>query len=273
MPGPWIPPLAQTAPQRYDARWGENVVRTLNEFIQQFTKGDIEARSQLISDFGRIIGLPARITVGTYQILVSDDVVDVNFAGAVTLTLARAPIKGQRFIIQDSSGAACVNNITINPPPGITLNGSSSGIAIASDYGRALVIYNGLEYILAGLPAASVAVPVENRYDIALYRPGIYTSSQRVIKIQNVRASTFPIGLTASSARLDTSATNQTDFDLQKSGVSFGTCRIAAGAVVGTFISAAGVTFAADDRYEVFGPATADVSAAGLSITLKGTVG
>lgn len=108
-------------------------------------------------------------------------------------------------------------------------------------------------------------------YDVAIYRPGIYGISLRLVKVVFDRTAIYPPNLTGSEGLLDVAATAQTDFDLQKNGVSFGTCRVAAAAKVATFISASGTTFAAGDYYEVFAPSTSDVTAAGLSVSLKGT--
>ena len=70
---------------------------------------------------------------------------------------------------------------------------------------------------------------------------------------------------------LGTATTAQTDFDLQKNGVSFGTMRFAAAATVATFISAAGATFAAGDILKVISPNPADATAADLGFSLAGT--
>jgi hypothetical protein len=113
--------------------------------------------------------------------------------------------------------------------------------------------------------------PKKPIYDVAIYRPGIYTATQLLVKVMFVCEAIYPVALLDSEGRLDVAATAQTDFDLQKNGVSFGTCRVAAAAVDATFISASGVTFAAGDYYEVYAPGTADATAAGLSLTLKGT--
>ena len=86
---------------------------------------------------------------GTYQILLTDHVLDVNAAAAADLTLPLKPSKGQVFEVQDSSGNAATNNITILPPSGINLNGGPGGFVISSNYGRAVIHYNGAQYLAA----------------------------------------------------------------------------------------------------------------------------
>ena len=92
-----------------------------------------------------LLGLPlgeVTITAATYQILTTDSFVYVSRAGIVTLTLPDAAAwlaedaHGAPFqlIIQDVSGAAFTNNITINRAGSDTVNGLTS-ITITSDYG------------------------------------------------------------------------------------------------------------------------------------------
>lgn len=79
------------------------------------------------------------ITTATYVVLPADAIIYVNRAGTVTLTLPDAAAwlaahpTGQ-LIIQDISGAASTNNITINRAGSDTINGLTS-VTITSDYG------------------------------------------------------------------------------------------------------------------------------------------
>ena len=68
-----------------------------------------------------------------------------------------------------------------------------------------------------------------------------------------------------------TSATAQTDFDIQKNGSSFGTMRFAASGTVASFISASGSTFAAGDVLKVVAPASPDSTIADVGFMLVAT--
>ncbi len=82
---------------------------------------------------------------------------------------------------------------------------------------------------------------------------------------------TFSAALSGSAGTLNVAATAQTDFDVQKNGVSFGTIRFAAAGTVASFISASGATFAIGDILTVIAPASADASASTLGFTLVAT--
>lgn len=138
------PPLLPEAPERYTRRWAEDFRRELDQHFERALLGDVEAQSALISLSGRRIK-PALVTAATYTIKLTEDLVDVNFAGAVALTLPANPGFGQRIIVQDSSGAASGNNITITPAAG-NINGTSSYV-LSTDYGRVTMIYNGTQWI------------------------------------------------------------------------------------------------------------------------------
>ncbi len=138
-PGPLPQPLAH-----YDRRWASTLVADLERFFASIP-GVLEAQSLLLSRAGRRTNLTL-VTTATYTVKLTDDVIDVNFAGTVTLTLPLAPGNGQRFLVQDSSGAASSNNITVDRPSGIDLNGGTAGLVLSTDYGRLLFIYNGTQY-------------------------------------------------------------------------------------------------------------------------------
>lgn len=80
------------------------------------------------------------ITAASYQVLVSDDFIGVNRAGAVTVTLEAAPTMGREVTIKDISGAAGANNITISGN-GNNIDGSSTRF-INSNYGSVTLIFN-----------------------------------------------------------------------------------------------------------------------------------
>lgn len=139
------PNLAQP-PDRYDPRWGRELVRELNAYFQRLLKGDVEAQATLASLAGRKIR-PVLVTEPTYTVKLTEDLVDVNYAGAVALTLPANPGFGQRVQVQDSSGNASASNITIAPASG-TVNGAATYV-LATDYGRVTLIHNGTQWIAA----------------------------------------------------------------------------------------------------------------------------
>jgi len=132
--------------ERYDFRWAANLIRTLDLFFASLS-GDLEAVSELISSAGRTINM-VTVTDATYTVRTGDDVVDVNRAGVVTVTLPEVTMikAGKRFYVQDSSGGASGNTITIASPGGVNINGGAS-VTLTTDYGRKLIIYNGTQYI------------------------------------------------------------------------------------------------------------------------------
>lgn len=137
-------PLPQPR-EHYDRRWADTLIGDLERFFDSIP-GVLEAQSLLLSRAGRRVSV-SLVTAATYTIKLTDDVVDVNFAGTVTATLPLSPGLGQRIWVQDSSGAAAGNNITVDPPSGINLNGGTGGLVLSTNYGRLLFIYNGTQYI------------------------------------------------------------------------------------------------------------------------------
>lgn len=82
------------------------------------------------------------------------------------------------------------------------------------------------------------------------------------------RACTFSAALAGSVGRASVAATAQTDFDLQKNGVSFGTMRFAISGTSATFIAASATSFAAGDVLSVVAPGTPDATLANIAATL-----
>jgi formylmethanofuran dehydrogenase subunit D len=107
-------------------------------------------------------------------------------------------------------------------------------------------------------------------YDIGATYNGAPQASTVLLRIPFVRAVTFPIGLSGSQGVLGTAATAQTNFDILKNGVSFGTMRFAISGTVASFISTNGATFAAGDVLTVISPASPDATAAHVGFCLTG---
>lgn len=109
-------------------------------------------------------------------------------------------------------------------------------------------------------------------YDPMIFVPGVFTASQVIFAGTFLRACTFPAALTGAVAKLQVAATGSTVFSLQKNGTEFGTITFAGSGTVGTFASSAGTTFnGTTDAFSIVAPATPDGTAAGLSVSLKGT--
>ena len=86
----------------------------------------------------------------TYTIAATDYYVAVNPSAATTITLpvsgvgvGEAP-SGQIFIVADTNGTAGSNNITIVPTNTDTINGSTGGTMINSNWGSLSFISNGV---------------------------------------------------------------------------------------------------------------------------------
>lgn len=119
-----------------------------------------------------------------------------------------------------------------------------------------------------GGPGAATSQP----YDVGFSLNGAPTSSQRVFITKFARTVVFAAGLAPSAGIARTAATAQTDFDIQRNGVSVGTVRWAAAGTTPTFIMAAQTTFTGGtDILEVFAPASADATLANYGVTLAGT--
>ena len=129
----------------YDQGWASVFVRKMETFMESL-RGEWDCTSKFTTRSGRILNL-TRVTSATYTVLQTDDVVDINSTQSVTLTLPSSPRTGERHQIQDSSGNALVNNITINPASG-NINGSTT-VTTNVNYGRVTAIYNGTRWILA----------------------------------------------------------------------------------------------------------------------------
>ena len=139
-------PLPQPR-DRYEFRWAQDLTRMIEKFFGSLA-GDWTAQSTIIGLGGRRLKT-TNVTVPEYTVQLTDDLIDVDHPAAVTLTLPTNPGRGQRFTIQDSSGKASVNKITIVSASGVDLNGSSADIVLANDFVRVTVNYNDKQYILA----------------------------------------------------------------------------------------------------------------------------
>jgi len=110
-------------------------------------------------------------------------------------------------------------------------------------------------------------------YYTGSYISGSPTASQKVHLHSFSAEVVFPAALAGSKGRALVAATAQTDFDIQKSGVSIGTMRFAAAGTLATFIAASETTFdpTSDDYLTVVAPGTPDATLADVAFTLAGS--
>jgi hypothetical protein len=120
-----------------------------------------------------------------------------------------------------------------------------------------------------GLPAVVPATSMP--YDISLYVPGVFTSSQNCAEMNIVRAFTLPGGLGGSIAKLDAAPTSSAVFSIQRNGSQIGTITFGAGATTGTLAMASPAFFNPTDTLRIVAPSSADATAAGLSLSILGS--
>lgn len=107
-------------------------------------------------------------------------------------------------------------------------------------------------------------------FDVHTFYPGVPTASAKLYRGKVARALVAPANFAGAQFTGTVNATASTVFDVQKNGVSCGTCTIAAGTLTPTFATTGGaaVNFAAGDVLSVIAPATPDATLADPAITL-----
>lgn len=84
------------------------------------------------------------VTTATHTIMASDEVILVNYAGAVTLTLpAVSSAEDKYYVIIDISGEAETNNITINAAGEDTIVGEDSFV-LAQNYNSITLVHDDI---------------------------------------------------------------------------------------------------------------------------------
>lgn len=121
--------------------------------------------------------------------------------------------------------------------------------------------------------SGTTAVGATQPYIMSAFKNTAPTSSERMLghTFPDVSGLATEADLTASSVEAETAATSQTDFDILKNDVSFGTIRFAALGTVATFVSVTAQTFVQGDRLEIIAPGTADATLANIYFTIAGT--
>lgn len=157
------------------------------------------------------------------------------------------------YVINDCTGGFSVT-IKTAAGTGVTVNNGERAVAYCDATNvEPMTTSGGEPYVCGGMYNGLLPA------NIVLYR------------LPLTHAVTFPAGMTGSYGTAGTAATAETNIDLLKNGVSFGTMRFNAAADTANFIAATETSFAAGDVLTMIGPATPDVSLAGLGWTLKGT--
>ena len=164
----------------------------------------------------------------------------------------------------ESSGA----DYSIGIGNNVGCNGTDKRIWLKTD-NASVKIGSGGEMYLSG-DAGSTWKGVVNARFSTNFLVGAPSNSQLVHHEVMTDAITFPSGLSGSAGYADTTATAQTDFDVQKNGSSVGTIRFAIGTNAPTFIMASATAFAAGDRLKVIAQASADATLGDFSFTLVG---
>ena len=201
---------------------------------------------------------------------------DANY----TLSALTSPKEWHYGILKVTSGVPLTAQrdliVPANKKHYIVFNSSSGGqaIRVKTSGGTGVVVANGATAFLRcdGTNVVSIAGGDTNvGYDVGGFLANVMYNNQKMLKHVFTRSVIFPSGLTGSQGKSGVAATAQTDIDIQKNGVSIGTMRFAAAATVPTFIFSSAQTFNAGDYIDFVGPATADVTLADISYTLKGT--
>jgi hypothetical protein len=201
-------------------------------------------------------------------------------ASDVTLTDAEAmnyrainltgTLTGNRnLIVPDYENVYTVRNATSGAFDVTVKTSAQLGGEVVTQGSTAILVCDGtdvLSQIIEGIPAGST-----EPFIVGAWKNGAPTASERVLGFVipgGLTGLQIAAGATNSQAEAETSATAQTDFDLQKNGSSFGTIRWAAAGTVATFVSVSLTTFAAGDTIEIQAPGSPDATLANLYFTL-----
>jgi len=112
--------------------------------------------------------------------------------------------------------------------------------------------------------------PVYANYDFVMFFEGNQTNSETIMRFVATRSFTLPISLTGSYASAITASSGTAIFTINQNGTQKGTITFTASST-GTFSFTAAVSFVAGDVVTIVGPATADSTLAGISVSFTGT--
>lgn len=100
--------------------------------------------------------------------------------------------------------------------------------------------------------------------------PGKPDDGSMVARYIFLDSAAFDVNMAGSRAISSVAADLDSDFDLQKNGVSFGTMTFASGDDFATFVAASGPTFVAGDVLTIVAPSPQDADLEDVTIGLKG---
>lgn len=133
-PGPLPRPIT------FDRRWGSELVSALQRYFDNL-RGDVEAQGKLITHSGRVCHL-TNVTDAAYTAKLTDEIVSVDRAGTVTVTLPEAPANGTRLSIADGGGNAGTYAITIQRAGSTDTIGGATSVTITSPYRWVEFVYD-----------------------------------------------------------------------------------------------------------------------------------
>jgi len=158
-------------------------------------------------------------------------------------------------------------------------NIASAVLPVAAGDWFDLAVYIGASGELRSLERTWFAIEVVETEDAAeppadhsAFKPGQPGASEVLLRVPVARRTRFAAGLAGSHGSAGMAATNQTDFDVRRNGVSFGTMRFAASATTATFIAASETILDPGDVLSVVAPASPDATLSDLGFTLAGTL-
>jgi hypothetical protein len=123
---------------------------------------------------------------------------------------------------------------------------------------------------IQGVPGTDGADGV-SAADIFAFIAGTLSNSQKILKMNVVRAFTLPASLTGSVFKADTAATASYVLTLKKNGASIGTLTWAAAGTTATVSFVSSVTFSPTDTFEITGAGVADTTLADISLNFLGS--
>ncbi|HJU23895.1 MAG TPA: hypothetical protein VJ891_15420 [Casimicrobiaceae bacterium] len=167
------------------------------------------------------------VTGASYAASTTDFWIDVNFAGAVALTLPTAPVGGTTFFLKDASGAAATNNITINAGSGDSIEGSSSTV-IKVNYGFRAFLYNATTHNWEVFATSSPVVTLAQAYANGGAGPQVFGLDATRLGVI-IRDNATPIGQTLLGVQNSAGTTKFLDVTAGqitfKSGIAAGSTR------------------------------------------------
>lgn len=108
-------------------------------------------------------------------------------------------------------------------------------------------------------------------YDVGAMVAGVPDADAVCLRYKFPREVTFAAGMSPSQGVADVAATAETEFDIQKNGVSVGTMTFDAAATDATFDMASETVFEVGDVLTVIAPSSPDATLADISFVLAGT--